>query len=306
MSANYIDSTADAVIIPEVWANESLGYLPKYLVLGRTVTKDSDVATFNEGDTLHLPKRGTVSANQQTENETVTIQKPTRTEVQVLLNQHWEVTLGQTDLDRVLARGGASALSDYIQDSVSVLAEKIEDSIAALHTSITDTITKTSDAEDDLLSLGVRLAQNNVPRFATKYLAVTPATLKAFRKVARATEFQVLGNSSQNPLVDPMSDMNFQGFNISGTQIIRSTGSPTTFHNFAYTRQAFVLAMRGLPIPEQGTGGMGTVIQDENGYIVRVVKSWNPSYLSHQVTIDVLFGSAVYDDRQVVEYETLV
>lgn len=306
MSANFIDTTADNVIIPEVWANESLGYLPKYLTLGRTVTLDSEVASFNEGDILHLPKRGTVSANQITENETVTVQKPTRTEVTVSLNNHWEVTLGQTDIDRIFARGGASALNDYIVDSVAVLAEKIEDSIAALHTSLTNTLTATSDAEDDLLSIWVKLANNNVPKFAQRFLAVTPGTMKKFRKVARATETQITGSSAQSPLVDPASELNFQNFNINASQIIRGTGSPVAYHGLAYTKQGFVLAMRGLPIPEAGMGAQGSVIRDENGFIVRVVKSYNASYLAHQVTIDVLFGSAVYDERQVVEYETTV
>lgn len=306
MPANYIDTTADDVIIPEVWANESLGHLPAYLTIGRTVTLDGDVASFNEGDILHLPKRGAVTAHQMTENETVQIQKPTRTEVTVSLNQHWEVTLGQTDLDRIKAKGGAAALNDYIQDSVAVLGEKIEDSLAALHSGITETVTKTSDVEDDLLSIGVKMANNKVPKFARKYLAVTPATMKSFRKVARATEADKLGTSAQSPLVDPMSDMNFQGFNINSTQMIRGTGSPAAFHNLAYTKQGFILVMRGMPIPEAGLGAQGTVIRDENGFIIRVVKSYNSSYLAHQVTIDVLFGCAVYDERQIVEYETLV
>lgn len=303
--ANYIDTTADAAIIPEVWGNLALGHLPAYLNLGRTVAKDSDLGgAFNEGDIIHVSRRGALSANQMVENSSVTVQKPSRTDITVTLNNHYEVTFGELDIARALSRG--TSMSEYASDAVMVLAEKIEDSIAALHTSLTNTVTATSDAEDDILTLRERMVGNKVPRFAPKYLYTTPGQMKRFQKVARATESDKVGNASQNPTIDPDAGLVFHGVNIFESQMVRATGSPVAYHSFFYTKNAIVLAMRPMPLPEAGTGGTGAIVRDANGFVMRVVKSWNPDYLSNQLTTDVLWGTAILDNRLIVEFESTV
>lgn len=61
--------------------------------------------------------------------------------------------------------------------------------------------------------------------------------------------------------------------------------------NPAFQRGAYLLAMRALPEPEAGTGARAVTMRDpESGLVVRVLYSYNPSYLGHQVTVDVLYG----------------
>lgn len=297
-----IDTTADDAIIPEIWGNLALGHLPAYLNLGRTVAKDTEFHTQNEGDVIHVSKRGALSANQMTENEAVTVQKPSRTDITVTLDNHWEVTFGELDIARALSKG--TSMSEYATDAVAVLAEKIENSLAALHPSVTETVSESADAEADLLAVNQKFIENKVPKMLPKYGFISPSEMTRFLKVARATEADKTGSASQSPLRDNQAELFFHGFNLFASQIVKTSGSPATEHNLYYTKNAMVLAMRPLPLPESGTGGTGTIVQDNNGFVMRVVKSWSPTQLANQITTDVLFGVSILDDRLVVELES--
>ncbi len=61
--------------------------------------------------------------------------------------------------------------------------------------------------------------------------------------------------------------------------------------NPAFNQGAYLLAMRALPEPEPGTGAKGVTMMDpDSGLVVRVLYAYNPTYLGHQVTVDVLYG----------------
>lgn len=61
--------------------------------------------------------------------------------------------------------------------------------------------------------------------------------------------------------------------------------------NPAFNRGAYMLASRALPDPEPGTGVRAATVRDpDSGLVLRVLYSYNPSYLGHQVTVDVLYG----------------
>lgn len=300
---SYIDQTADAAVIPKIWGNLALGYLAQYLNLGRTVAKDTDFTSAAQyGDVIHVSKRGALSANAITDNNGVTVQKPTRTDITVSLDQHYEVTFGQLDIVKALSRGMSE--EQYAADAALVLAEKIESSIAGLHPQITNTVTGTADAEADLLTIRERFVNNKVPKDEQKFGFVTPSQMTKFLKVDRATNAYIVGSAFQNPTIAPNAPMQLHGFSIFESQAVLATGSPVAWHNLFYTRNAFVLAMRAMPLPEAGTGAIGAIMQDDNGFVMRVIKSFNSLALGTQITTDVLYGTAVLDSRLAVEFET--
>jgi len=117
--------------IPEIMvrsANEGLEYLRKYLNLARTVRKDfgGDFAT--RGKVLNIPVRGTLTVNDKTAKNNVTVQAPQDDTVQVILNKHKEVTFLIEDVAQAVAIPGA--LEAYIRDAVAVLAEQVEMDLA--------------------------------------------------------------------------------------------------------------------------------------------------------------------------------
>jgi len=69
----------------------------------------------------------------------------------------------------------------------------------------------------------------------------------------------------------------------------QSDGSPTTLRNMAFTREAFVLVTRVLPLPPAGSGASASTVS-EDGVGMRAIRAYNASALGMQMTIDILYG----------------
>ena len=300
--ANPMQSTNNAVWIPTIIANETLGALKNYLQLGRTVAKDSELTTSEVGKIIQVPKRGALSANQKNESSDVTVQQPTGTSTNVTLNQHWEVTFAEEDFTRVLQQPG-STLPGYVEDAVIALAEKIETVLAQLHPSVVHTITAASPPVlGDMNKVREKMVNNKVPLLATKFAYLHPSVVTALLNVGAFSNPQFAENN--RPLFEG-AIARLYGMDIFEGQLVQATGSPVAYHSLIYTRNALVLASRPLPQIDPSLGVQSAVVQDDNGIALRLIRSYNASKLATQVTLDVLFGAAVLDDRLVVELESV-
>jgi hypothetical protein len=127
-STSIVNNTAAATFIPEIWSDEVVAAYKKNLVLANLVRKMSFKG--KKGDTLHIPKptRGTATA--KAANTAVTIQADTETEVQVLVNKHFEYSRFIEDITEVQAL--ASLRSFYTEDAGYALAKQVDDELIAL------------------------------------------------------------------------------------------------------------------------------------------------------------------------------
>jgi hypothetical protein len=83
-----------------------------------------------KGDTLHIPKPVRGSATAKAANAAVTIQANTESEVQVLINKHFEYSRFIEDITAVQAL--ASLRSFYTEDAGYALAKQVDDELIAL------------------------------------------------------------------------------------------------------------------------------------------------------------------------------
>ena len=127
-SSSIVNNTNAATFIPEIWSDEVIAAYKSNLVLANLVRKMSFKG--KKGDTLHIPKptRGTATA--KAANTAVTIQADVETEVQVLINQHFEYSRFIEDITEVQAL--ASLRSFYTEDAGYALAKKVDDSLINL------------------------------------------------------------------------------------------------------------------------------------------------------------------------------
>lgn len=77
---------------PEWWALEGLLVLEESLVVANLVNRDYEDSFVNAGDTVHVAKPGTFTANSKVQGSPVTVQNATATDTLVKLNQHLETT----------------------------------------------------------------------------------------------------------------------------------------------------------------------------------------------------------------------
>ena len=129
-----IDNTSAAVFIPEIWSDEVVAAYEKNLVLANLVKKMSMQG--KKGDTIHIPKPSRGAANAKAEGTAVTIQNPTNTEVQVVINRHFEYSTLIEDITEVQAL--ASLRQFYTGDAGYALAKQVDDDLFGLGKSFGD------------------------------------------------------------------------------------------------------------------------------------------------------------------------
>jgi HK97 family phage major capsid protein len=127
-STSIVNNANAATFIPEIWSDEVVAAYKKNLVLANLVRKMSFKG--KKGDTLHIPKptRGTATA--KAANTQVTIQADQESEVQVLINKHFEYSRFIEDITQVQAL--TSLRSFYTEDAGYALAKQVDDELITL------------------------------------------------------------------------------------------------------------------------------------------------------------------------------
>lgn len=292
-----INSTQADSFIPEIWLNESITALRSYLNLAKTVRRDMDSAVAKYGDTINIPKTGSLSVNAKVTNENVTKQAPADDEVSVVLDQHNEVTFLIEDVARAQAYQDIRGL--YIKDAVIALAEELEGDLVAEYANAGDDITF-DDSDDDSIEASMLLIRKafvdaKAPMLEPKFLYASPATVNELLGVDKFTKANEYG--SRAPLVEGAIGDIF-GINVFESQLVTSSGSPATYHNLAYTKDAIALVMRALPTDGNGEGVTQSVVTDpESGVSMRLTSSYDANALGRQVTLDLLYGVKTVRDE---------
>lgn len=292
-----INTTQADKFIPEVWLNEAITALRSYLNLAKTVRRDMDSSVARFGDKIHIPKTGALSVNEKITNTNVTRQAPADDEVTVTLDQHNEVTFLVEDVARAQAYQDVRGL--YIKDAVIALAEELEGDIIAKYASAGADISfdDTSDETIEASMLKIRKAfvDAKAPLLEPKFLYASSETVNKLLGVDKFTKANEYG--SRAPLVEgALGDI--YGINVFESQLVPSTGSPATYHNLAYTKDAIALVMRSLPTDGNSEGVSQAVVTDpESGVSMRLTSSYDANALGRQVTLDILYGVGVIRDE---------
>ena len=293
-----ITRTVAGPFIPQIWANTALEILRNKVVLAKLVTRDSDIAAFQVGDTLNIPYPGTFVANDKLANTAVTLQVPTATTTTVVLNKHKEASFLVEDAARALSN--QDIMARYMNAAVIPIAEQIETDLFALYTGFTNT---TGVAGTDLTAASIRATRklmndNKVPQDNRSLI------------VSDKDEVALLGDPAlqnyfawnQTAAVKEGSIGRLYGFDLYQSQLVPAIGSaPVSTKNLAFDPGAVIMAMRGLPDAPAGSGAQTSVVNDAvSGLSLRCTIAYNASNLGVQVTIDVLYGVAKLRNEKAV------
>lgn len=304
--ANYLNDTTNAQFIPTIIAQKALGRFGAYMNLAKTVSREFEWTTATVGKTISVPKRGALVANSKSAGSAVSLQNPTATNINVVLSNHYEVSFALDDVTAILQN--QDTLAGYAEDAAIALAEQVETSITSLFPSISydDTVPASpsaSQVDSALLVLRKYFSDQKVPRLETRYLYADPSLINIILTQDRYTRYDALGREGGNIETDSAASpigRPIYGFNIFESQNIQRSGSPAAYHNIAYTRNAFILASRTLPEVPNGYGAVSQVVADDDiGMGLRVVSSYDPTFLGVNMTLDVLWGVSILDQRRV-------
>ena len=127
-SGSIVAKTQADKFIPEIWSDEVIAAYKKNIILANLVNKMTMKG--KKGDTLHIPKPTRGVATAKAANTAVTIQADTETEVNVVIDQHFEYSRFIEDIVEVQAL--ASLRRFYTEDAGYALGKKVDDTLMAL------------------------------------------------------------------------------------------------------------------------------------------------------------------------------
>jgi len=125
---NSVTNTTAATFIPEIWSDEIIAAYKKNLVMANLITKMSFKG--KKGDTLHIPKPTRGAASAKASETQVTLQTATESEVQVLINKHYEYSRMIEDITE--AQALASLRQFYTGDAGYALAKQVDTDLVLL------------------------------------------------------------------------------------------------------------------------------------------------------------------------------
>lgn len=293
-----VTQTVVAPFIPQIWANTALEILRNKVVLAKLVTRDSDIAAFQVGDTLNIPYPGTFVANDKAANTPVTLQVPTATTTSVVLNKHKEASFLVEDAARALSN--QDIMARYMTAAVIPIAEQIETDLLGLYSGFTFT---TGTSGTDLSAATIRstrklMNDNKAPQDNRAMIVSDKDEIALLGDSALQTYFAY----SQTQGVKEGSIGRLYGFDIYQSQLVPVVaGTPNSTKNLAFDPGAIILAMRGLPDAPAGSGAQTSVVNDPvSGLTLRCTVAYNAQNLGVQVTIDVLYGVAKLRNEKAV------
>ena len=128
LGTNHVTNTTAATFIPELWSDEIIAAYKQNLVMANLVSKMSFKG--KKGDTLHIPKPTRGAASLKAASNQVTLQAATESEVQVLVNKHYEYSRLIEDITEVQAL--ASLRKFYTGDAGYALAKQVDTDLIQL------------------------------------------------------------------------------------------------------------------------------------------------------------------------------
>ena len=129
-----VTNTTAATFIPEIWSDEIRAAYEKNLILANLVKKMT--MSGKKGDTIHVPAPIRGAAYAKAENTAVTVQNDTESEVQIVIDKHYEYSRIIEDITEVQAL--ASLRNFYTGDAGYALARQIDNDLFALGKSLGD------------------------------------------------------------------------------------------------------------------------------------------------------------------------
>jgi N4-gp56 family major capsid protein len=123
-----VTTTTAATFIPEIWSDEIVAAYKKNLVAANLVKRMNFKG--KKGDTVHVPAPTRGSASVKAASTAVTLIAATETEVQVLINKHYEYSRFIEDIVEVQAL--SSLRSFYTEDAGYALARQVDTDLIQL------------------------------------------------------------------------------------------------------------------------------------------------------------------------------
>ena len=302
LGSNHVTKTTADKFIPEIWSDEIIAAYKQNLVAANMFSKMSFKG--KKGDTLHIPKPTRGSASVKAASTQVTLIAATETEIQVLIDKHYEYSRLIEDI--VETQALASLRKFYTDDAGYALAKQVDTDLIQLGRAVgsgtaystaasttnafigsngTTVYNSTSSNAAALTDAAIRrsiqrLDDADVP-MTDRCMIVPPTTRNTLMGLARFTEQAFVGDvGSANTIRNGMIG------DLYGVMAYVSTNADTAAGNSGTDRICLLAHKDAFVLAEQ----MG----------VRSQTQYKQEYLGTLFTSDMLYGVAELRDSSAV------
>lgn len=271
------------VMIPEVWGERMNDFFKEQLVAADFFVNRSDELA-GGGDTLHTPNITEMSAATKSNATGVTLNSPTETSVDLVVNTWKEVSFMIEDREVAFVKKSYRIQETYAKNAAFTLAATLEVAIMTLFQGFSQTVgaSTTNVADSEILQAIATLEANSVPGVYTGDVAFFMHPNTFYRQIhANINKFALAVNSpSQDPTMKrPIPTI--YGIPVMISPNVPAISGSDGRANVLAHRDAIHWAASSLPSTGKSYTGR---------YGVRVQTNYMPDYLGFLTTADILFG----------------
>jgi N4-gp56 family major capsid protein len=274
LGSNHITPTTAANFIPELWALDVLEAAESNLVMANLVTRFDDVAS-EGGDVINVPKISNFSAQNKAPNAQVTPQSATEEKVSITLSNHKEVSFLIEDIVAVQAKSSLREI--YTKKAGYAIAKAIDTHLLGLYAGLSQSSSAGEIGETTLLDAMTNLDNADAPPEG-RFLVICPEAKADILKLGKFTSRDYASPNDPNApmqtglLGDIFGCKVFMSNNVAAT----TDSGVDQHHNLMFQRGAFALAIQLGP---------------------RVQANYVPEYLGTLVTVDVIYGYSILNEK---------
>lgn len=265
------------VYINEVWSSKINDFAKEKMHFANFFINRSDELA-GGGDTIHTGNLTEMSGNTKNNAAAVTLNSPTETDVDLVVNTWKEVSFAIEDGDAAVFLKSLYLQEKYATNAGYTAAQILESALVALFTSFTDSVGASTSviADSDIRkALGI-LEANTKEEVTDGNFRFFIETKVWWNQIAGNTIYQLKINTSGNDPVTKRPMTRLYDVPVSLSNLIAYVSGTTGRVNAVAHKDAIHYALARLP--KQGAG------------LIRVQSNYIPEYLSTVTTADLKYG----------------
>jgi N4-gp56 family major capsid protein len=294
--ANSVTTTTAATFIPEIWSDEIVAAYKKNLVLANLVQKMNFRG--KKGDTVHVPSPTRGSASLKAATDAVTLIAATESEVQILINKHYEYSRLIEDI--VETQALSSLRQFYTADAGYALARQVDTDLIRLGRAFNGATVGTDDYATSASTTKAFIGSNGTTAYNSSTSNAAALTDAAIRRTIQRLDDNDTPMDGRFFIIPPSSRNTLMGLaRYTEQAFIGEAGNNNTIRN------GEIGNLYGIPVfvtsnADFGAGTSGTdriclmghkeamVLVEQMG--VRSQTQYKQEYLGTLFTADTLYG----------------
>ena len=265
------------VFINEVWSSKINDFAKEKMHFSNFFINRSDELS-GGGDTIHTGNLTEMSGNTKNNATAVTLNSPTETDVDLVVNTWKEVSFAIEDGDAAVFLKSLYLQEKYATNAGYTAAQILESALVALFTSFTDSVgaSTTTIADSDVRKAIGILEANTKEEVTDGNFRFFIDTKVWWNQIAGITTYQLKINTAGNDPVTKRPMTMLYGVPVSLSNLIAYVSGTTGRVNAIAHKDAIHYALARLP--RQGSN------------LIRVQSNYIPEYLSTVTTADLKYG----------------